>query len=90
MMLLKGGDNIINIKVIGADCSNGMKILKNLSKVERELDVKFNIEKVASTFKKKYNINVIPALIIENKVVSTSNVLQTREIKKYVKELCLD
>ena len=30
---MKGGDNIINIKVIGANCSNGMKILKNLSKV---------------------------------------------------------
>ena len=41
------------------NCSNGMKILKNLSKVERE-------------------------------VVSTGNVLTDREIKNYVKELCLD
>ena len=87
---MKGGDYIVNIKVIGADCSNGMKILKNLSKVERELDMEFNIEKIDSTYKKKYNINVIPALIIEDKVVSTGNVLQTREIKNYVKELCLD
>ncbi len=83
---MKGGDNIVNIKVIGANCSNGMKILKNLSKVERELDLKFNIEKVDSTYKKKYNINIIPALIIEDKVVSTGNVLSDREIKNYVKE----
>ena len=84
---MKGGDYIVNIKVIGADCSNGMKLLKNLSKVERELDMKFNIEKIDSTYKKKYNINVIPALMIEDKVVSTGNVLTDREIKNYIKEL---
>lgn len=84
---MKGGDYIVNIKVIGANCSNGMKILKNLSKVERELDMEFNIEKIDSTYKKKYNINVIPALIIEDKVVSTGNVLTDRKIKNYIKEL---
>ena len=84
---MKGGDYIVNIKVIGANCSNGMKILKNLSKVERELDMEFNIEKIDSIYKKKYNINVIPALIIEDKVVSTGNVLTDRKIKNYIKEL---
>lgn len=84
---MKGGDYIVNIKVIGANCSNGMKILKNLSKVERELDIEFNIEKIDSTYKKKYNINVIPALMIEDKVVSSGNVLTDREIKNYIKEL---
>ena len=64
-----------------------MKILKNLSKVERELDMEFNIEKIDSTYKKKYNINVITALMIEDKVVSTGNVLTDREIKNYIKEL---
>ena len=64
-----------------------MKILKNLSKVERELDMEFNIEKIDSTYKKKYNINVIPALMIEDKVISTGNVLTYREIKNYIKEL---
>lgn len=84
---MKGGDYIVNIKVIGANCSNGMKILKNLSKVEREPDMEFNIEKIDSTYKKKYNINVIPTLMIEDKVVSTGNVLTDREIKNYIKEL---
>lgn len=84
---MKGGDYIVNIKVIGANCSNGMKILKNLSKAERELDMEFNIEKIDSTYKKKYNINVIPALMIEDKVVSSGNVLTDREIKNYIKEL---
>ena len=69
------------------NCSNGMKILKNLSKVERELDMEFNIEKIDSTYKKKYNINVIPALIIEDKVISTGNVLTDKEIKHYIRLL---
>ena len=30
-----------------------MKILKNLSRVERELDMKFNIEKIDSTYETK-------------------------------------
>lgn len=84
---MKGGDYIVNIKIIGVNCSNGMKILKNLSRVERELNMKFNIEKIDSTYKKKYNINVIPALIIEDKVISTGNVLTDKEIKHYIKEL---
>lgn len=49
--------------------------------------MKFNIEKIDSTYKKKYNINVIPALIIEDKVISTGNVLTDKEIKHYIKEL---
>ena len=32
---------IVDIKVVGTDCSNGMKLLKNLSKVEREIDLTF-------------------------------------------------
>lgn len=36
---------IVDIKVVGTDCSNGMKLLKNLSKVEREMNLKLNIEK---------------------------------------------
>ena len=84
---MKGGDYIVNIKIIGVNCSNGIKILKNLSRVERELNMKFNIEKIDSTYKKKYNINVIPALIIEDKVISTGNVLTDKEIKHYIKEL---
>ena len=84
---MKGGDYIVNIKIIGVNCSNGMKILKNLSRVERELNMKFNIEKIDSTYKKKYNINVIPALITEDKVISTGNVLTDKEIKHYIKEL---
>ena len=56
----------MKVKIVGANCSNGMKILK-----------------------KKYNVTVIPALIIEDKIVSSGNVLTDREIKNYIKEYCM-
>lgn len=72
--------------MIGADCSNGMKIIKNLNKVERELDIPLHIQKISGKDRKKYQIQVIPTLIIENKVVSHGNVLSEREIKNYIKQ----
>lgn len=72
--------------MIGADCSNGMKIIKNLNKVERELDIPLHIQKISGKDCKKYQIQVIPTLIIENKVVSHEKVLSEREIKNYIKQ----
>lgn len=79
----------MKVKIVGANCSNGMKILKNLNKVERELDMNFDIEKIDANDKKKYNVTVIPTLIIEDKIVSSGNVLTDREIKNYIKEYCM-
>ncbi len=78
---------IVDIKVVGTDCSNGMKLLKNLSKVEREMNLKLNIEK---NLKDRYKIDVIPALIIDGNIVSKGAVLTDREIKRYIKELCME
>lgn len=67
-----------------------MKIIKNLNKVERELDIPLNIEKINSDDKNKYSIKVTPALIIEDTIVSEGSVLSDREIKNYIKEHCLN
>lgn len=75
----------MNLKVIGADCSNGMKIIKNLNKVERELNIPLNIEKISSSEKEKYNVRVIPTLIIKNKIVSEGNVIHERNLKNIIK-----
>lgn len=77
---------MIQLKVVGADCSNGMKILKNIGKVERELDCEMNVEKISSKEKEKYNIRVVPTLIINDTVVSNGNVLSDREIKNIIKQ----
>lgn len=76
----------MEIKVIGVDSKNGNKILRNISKVEKEMKCKFNILKIASKNRDKYGIREVPTLIIENDIVSRGSVLSDREIKNIIKE----
>lgn len=77
----------MNFKIIGADCSNGMKILKNIYKVEREFEIPMSIEKVSSKEKDKYGIKVIPTLMLEDKVIASGNVITDRELKNLIKQV---
>lgn len=76
----------MEFKLIGADCSNGMKIIKNLYKVEREVEVPINIEKISAKEKEKYGIKVIPTLIFDDKVLASGNVISDRELKNFIKQ----
>lgn len=76
----------MNFKIIGADCSNGMKIIKNIYKVEREFEIPFNIERISSKEKEKYGIKVIPTLICDEKIISEGNVITDRELKNFIKQ----
>ena len=76
----------MEFKLIGADCSNGMKIIKNLYKVEREVEVPINIEKISANEKEKYGIKVIPTLIFDDQVLASGNVISDRELKNFIKQ----
>lgn len=76
----------MEIKLIGVDSKNGIRLLKNIEKVEKELKCKFNILKIASKNRDKYGIRELPALIIENNVISKGCVLTEREFKNIIKE----
>ena len=80
----KGGDNI-EIKLIGSNCSNGMKLKRELKRAleKEEVDVRLtelNNEKEKS----KYNIQNTPALIMNDAIVSQGKVLSEREISKLI------
>ena len=75
----------MEFKLIGADCSNGMKIIKNLYKVEREVEVPINIEKISAKEKEKYGIKVIPTLNFDDQVLASGNVISDRELKNFIK-----
>ena len=77
---------MINFKIIGADCSNGMKIIKNIYKVEREIEIPISIERVNSKDKEKYGIKVTPTLMFEDKVIAEGNVITDRELKNLIKQ----
>lgn len=76
----------MNIKIIGYNCSNGMKLKKNVSKLSGECDVDLELLE-GDEYLNKYNIKNIPALIINEKKVSEGKVLNDREILRMIKVL---
>ena len=77
----------IKMKLIGADTSNGIKIIKNINKLQKQLEYPLLIDKIDSTYKEKYNVKVIPTLIIDNVVVSSGNVPTDRELRNIIRAM---
>lgn len=78
----------MEIKVIGKNSSNRMKLLKNIER--GTANEKGNIEVTLLEDEKylsKYGISNTPALVINDKVVSQGKVLTEKEINHYIKLL---
>lgn len=78
----------MNIKIIGNESSNRIKLLKNLNKAidNIRLNIKPQVLNDAKSIK-DYKISNTPALIINDKVISQGKVLNEREITKFIKVL---
>ena len=78
----------MNVKIIGSESSNRIKLLKNLNKAidSLKMHVTPTIEKDERRIK-NYNITNTPALIINDKVISQGKVLTEKEIVKFLKVL---
>ena len=78
----------MDIKVVGNSSSNRMKLIKNIIKALKELEI-HAIPKILDDEKqlKKYKNQNTPILIINDKIVSEGKILETREIKKFIKIL---
>lgn len=77
---MEGGINI-EIKIVGSKNHNGIKLIKNIKKINCDIDIRVK-ELNDEYYLKKYNIKNIPAIVIEGKKVSEGKVLSTREICK--------
>lgn len=72
----------MEIKVIGTNSSNRIKLIKNIKKAtDNNIDIKL-AEK-----DNRYNITNTPALVINDKIISQGKVLNEREIKKFIEVL---
>ena len=75
----------MEIKVIGKNSSNRMKLLKNIEKV---LEMKENICNIQiledDKYKQIYHVANTPALLIDGKVISQGKILTEREIKRFI------
>ena len=75
----------MDIKIIGYNCSNGIKLKKNISKIN---EYKINLELLeGDEYLNKYDIKNIPALIINEKKVCEGKVLNDREIIRMINVL---
>ena len=75
----------MNIKIIGYNCSNGIKLKKNISKIN---EIEINLELLeGDEYLSKYNIKNVPGLIINDKKVCEGKVLNDREILRMIKVL---
>ena len=75
----------MNIKIVGYNCSNGIKLKKNISKIN-ELEIDLELLE-GDEYLNKYNIKNVPGLIINEKKVSEGKVLNDREILRMIKVL---
>ena len=72
----------MEIKVIGTNSSNRIKLIKNIKKAtDNNIDIKL-VEK-----DNRYNITNTPALVMNDKIISQGKVLNEREIKKFIEVL---
>lgn len=76
----------MNLKLIGSDCSNGIKILKNIKKVERELNCSLKINEVSSKNNKNKHL-MVPTLMLNDEIISQGRVISLRELKNLIKPL---
>lgn len=75
----------MNIKIVGYNCSNGIKLKKNISKID---EYEINLELLeGDEYLNKYDIKNVPGLIINDKKVCEGKVLNDREILRMIKVL---
>ena len=73
----------MNIKVLGGGCCKCENLLGAVKEAVAEKGIEAEIEYITDMAKiMEYGIMSIPALMIDNKVVSMGRVLKTKEVEK--------
>ncbi|OPZ65739.1 MAG: hypothetical protein BWY85_00363 [Firmicutes bacterium ADurb.Bin506] len=69
------------IKILGSSCKNCTALLENTRAAVAELGIDCSVEKVTDFAEiARYGVMTIPALVVDDKVVSTGRVLRPNEI----------
>lgn len=73
------------IKVLGSGCKSCQTLFSNLQDAVKNLDIKADTVHVTDIAQlAKYGIMTTPALVINDKVVSTGKVLKSGDIEKLI------
>ena len=78
----------MEIKIIGQESSNRMKLLKNVGKAMEKIRGKISVSLLEEDEDaRKYNVSNVPALIINEKVISQGKILNEKEIANFIRIL---
>lgn len=78
----------MEIKIIGNESSNRMKLLKNVGKALEKVKGKISVSLLEDEGDRvKYNVSNVPALIINDKVISQGKILNEKEIVNFIRIL---
>lgn len=78
----------MEIKIIGQESSNRMKLIKNVGKAMEKIKGKISVSLLEEDKDmKKYNVSNVPALVINEKVISQGKVLNEKEIVNFIRIL---
>lgn len=73
----------MEIKVLGTGCSRCKTLLSTVEQVVSEISLDATITKVDDILKiMEYNVMGLPALVVDEKVLSTGKTLSKEEVKK--------
>ena len=76
---------LIEIKIVGSNCSTGKRLKNMILQVSKKLNKDVQIEELNhATDKKIYNVSMIPALVINDKIISQGKILSDKEIKRLI------
>lgn len=76
----------MKIEILGTGCSKCTVLLENVKKVVAQEGLFAQIEKVEDIMKiMEYNVISTPGLVIDGKVVSTGQLLNTEELRVLIK-----
>ncbi|MBT2637804.1 thioredoxin family protein [Bacillus sp. ISL-39] len=72
----------MNIKILGTGCKKCQELEKNTRMAVEELQIEAQVEKVEDIKEiMKYKVMSTPALVVDEKVVSTGKLLTVKELK---------
>lgn len=78
----------MNIKIIGKNSSNRIKLIKNINKVQKSIKELLKLEIIEDDKTlKQYQNSATPIIMIDDKIISCGKILTDREIKNYIKAL---
>lgn len=81
-------EGAMSIKILGSGCRNCVTLTENTKLALEEMGLQANIEKVTDLSAiTEYGVMSIPALVIDEKVVSFGKVLKPKEIVKIIEKV---